>query len=87
MGFTMCGQYVLSYTQKESATTSDGITPLPLATYDYDLYVWRFCPKKRFQLVSKHKLFNYLRGTHQLDRIFFMQFPNDVHKIVCYGNE
>lgn len=82
MGFTMCGQYFLSYTEK----MYEDLGPLNFnTTYEYELYLWRFVPGQKLNCFSKHKIFKHLKGSDVLDKIMFMQFPKDVHKIVCYG--
>lgn len=85
MGFTLCGQYFLSYTEKQYQAPTQNLLSLYESTYEYDLYIWRFIPGQKLKHVSKHKIFNHLKGDYVLDRIMFMQFPNDMHKIVCYG--
>uniref|UniRef100_A0A6P7G6A3 Uncharacterized protein LOC114338216 n=1 Tax=Diabrotica virgifera virgifera TaxID=50390 RepID=A0A6P7G6A3_DIAVI len=85
MGFTMCGQYFISYTEK----MCEDLGPLSFNTsYEYDLYIWRFVPGQKLHFVSKHKIFKHLKGSsdvHVLDKVMFMQFPKDLYKLVCYG--
>ncbi|KAJ8976440.1 hypothetical protein NQ317_016059 [Molorchus minor] len=82
MGFTMCGQYFISYTEK----MYEDMGPLSFNTsYEYELYLWRFVPGHKLKFISKHKIFKHLKGSYVLDRIMFMQFPKDLHKLVCYG--
>ncbi|XP_030762754.1 uncharacterized protein LOC115887458 [Sitophilus oryzae] len=88
MGFTLCGQYFLSYTEKvfESTSSRDPYNMFFfIHPYEYELYIWRFVPGLKLQFVSRHKIFCHLKGDYVLDKIMFMQFPNDVHKVVCYG--
>ncbi|XP_056633600.1 uncharacterized protein LOC130443138 [Diorhabda sublineata] len=82
MGFTMCGQYFISYTEK----LCEELGPLHFVTsYEYELFLWRFVPGKKLQFISKHKIFKHLKGSDAVDKIMFMQFPRDLYKIVCYG--
>ncbi|XP_018575808.1 uncharacterized protein LOC108914464 [Anoplophora glabripennis] len=82
MGFTMCGQYFLSYTEK----MYEDLGPLNFnTTYEYELYLWKFIPGQKLICFSKHKIFKHLKGSEVLDKIMFMQFPKDMYKIVCYG--
>ncbi|XP_065155780.1 uncharacterized protein [Atheta coriaria] len=78
MGFTICGQYFVSY--KENIDDMLGLSPL----VSYELYVWRFVPGKRFAFHSKHKIFKLLKHG-ELDEITFMQYPTDPYKLYCYG--
>ncbi|XP_050310223.1 DDB1- and CUL4-associated factor 15 isoform X4 [Anthonomus grandis grandis] len=90
MGFTLCGQYFLSYTETQNQGNQPHTGRLFLfdaSEYKYELHIWRFVPGKKLQLVSKHRIFNHLKCGSVLDKIMFMQFPNDVHKIVCYGHD
>ncbi|XP_066151701.1 uncharacterized protein [Euwallacea fornicatus] len=88
MGFTLCGQYLLSFTVKEQPPPPNQSllsAIMYLASYEYILHVWKFNPCEKLQYVSHHKIFNHIQGPCHLDRIMFMQFPNDMHKVVCYG--
>jgi hypothetical protein len=82
MGFTLCGQYFISFTER----TFEHLLPYNFnASYEYELYLWRFVPGEKLRYVSKHRIFKHLRGLEVLDKIMFMQFPMDPHKILCYG--
>ncbi|KAJ8920047.1 hypothetical protein NQ315_011700 [Exocentrus adspersus] len=82
MGFTMCGQYFVSYTEK----LYEDLTPTSFTTnYEYELYLWRFVPGHKLNFVSKHRIFKHLKGPDVLDKIMFMQFPKDLFQIICYG--
>ncbi|CAH1155849.1 unnamed protein product [Phaedon cochleariae] len=87
MGFTMCGQFFISYTEKMYQYEGpQNFNP----TYEYELYLWRFIPGQKLKLSSKHKIFKHhnnlhLKGSEVLDKVMFLQFPRDYHKIVCYG--
>ncbi|KAF7287328.1 hypothetical protein GWI33_001691 [Rhynchophorus ferrugineus] len=87
MGFTLCGQYFLSYTEKVYEMPSRDQYSMYLfnTPYEYELYIWRFVPGYQLKFISKHKIFSHLKGDYVLDKIMFMQFPNDIHKVVCYG--
>lgn len=78
MGFTLCGQFFISY--KEKYIESDFIP-----TIEYELYIWRFNPGKILENVSTHRIFKLFKGSDELDDITFMQFPTDPYKILCYG--
>lgn len=82
MGFTMCGQYFLSYTEK----MFEDLGPFNFnASYEYELYLWRFVPGEKLKFISKHKIFKHLKGLDVLDKIKFMQSPKDYYKLICYG--
>ncbi|XP_074031606.1 uncharacterized protein isoform X2 [Leptinotarsa decemlineata] len=87
MGFTMCGQYFVSYTEKMYQYMGpQNFSP----TYEYELFLWRFVPGQKLTLLSKHKIFKHhnnlnLKGSEVLDKVMFLQFPRDLYKIVCYG--
>lgn len=82
MGFTLCGQYVLSYTEK----IFGGIEPHNFNTSnEYEIYLWKFAPGEKLTFISKHKIFKLLKGLDVLNKVMFMQFPRDFHKVVCYG--
>lgn len=85
MGFTQCGQYMLSYTTRSCSVASDH--PIYALSSEYELYVWRFSPGVPLRFVSKQRIFSHFKSPYPLDSIMFMQFPHDVTKIVCYGNE
>lgn len=79
MGFTLCGTYFISYTEKECEDV------FLLTTVEYELYVWKFVPGQRLQFVSKHRIFKLLQRSEELVDIKFMQFPTDPYKLICYG--
>ncbi|KAG5876233.1 hypothetical protein JTB14_000877 [Gonioctena quinquepunctata] len=87
MGFTMCGQYFVSYTEKMYQYMGpQHFSP----TYEYELFLWRFVPGQKFSLLSRHKIFKHhnnlnIKGSEVLDKVMFLQFPRDLYKIVCYG--
>lgn len=82
MGFTMCGQYVLSYTEKIL-----GLEPLTFnPSNEYEIHLWKFIPGQKLNFISKHKIFKHFKGLDVLNKIMFLQFPRDYHKVVCYGS-
>lgn len=81
MGFTLCGRFVISYTEK--VCEPDQVTIF--APVDYELYIWRFIPGQQLQYVSKHRIFKLYKSLDILDEIMFMQFPVDPYKLICYG--
>ncbi|KAL1490181.1 hypothetical protein ABEB36_012915 [Hypothenemus hampei] len=83
MGFTLCGQYFLSFAEKHISQPYR--MPLEQYEYEYELFIWRFNPGEKLTYYSTHKIFNYAKGNCILDRIIFMQFPNDTSKLICYG--
>ncbi|XP_060528755.1 uncharacterized protein LOC132703484 [Cylas formicarius] len=90
MGFTTCGQYFLSYTERvydDPRPQTVNRTYMFNEMYEYELYIWRFLPGSHLQFTSKHKIFKHLNGAIALDKVMFMQFPGNLHKIVCYGLE
>ncbi|CAG9861966.1 unnamed protein product [Phyllotreta striolata] len=80
MGFTMCGRYFVSYTEKISEDPGS----MSFTSSEYELYLWRFCPGKRLRFISKHKIFKHLKDFNILNKVKFMQFPGDLYKLVCY---
>lgn len=78
MGFTLCGKYFISYTEK--STTTESFSTMN----DYELYVWRFVPGQSLRFISKHRIFK-LKSVEELHDIRFMQFPSDPYKLICYG--
>ncbi|EFA10338.2 uncharacterized protein LOC100141521 [Tribolium castaneum] len=86
MGFTLCGQYFLSFTERPLESVNQVAPSLFFnGCYEYELYLWRFIPGEKLKYVSKHTIFKHLRGMGVLDKIMFMQFPMDPHKVLCYG--
>lgn len=80
MGFTICGQYFVSFTERSFDLTSPFIQ-----SYEYELFLWKFVPGEKLKFVSKHRIFKHLRGLEALDKIMILQFPMDPYKILCYG--
>lgn len=81
MGFTMCGQYVLSYTEKMLEEEMLNLVTL----YEYEIHLWKFVPGEKLQFIFKQKIFKHLKGLDAVNKVMFMQFPRDYHKVVCYG--
>nr|XP_022909123.1 uncharacterized protein LOC111420381 [Onthophagus taurus] len=81
MGFTLCGQYVVSFMEKY---VEGRLILLP--DPEYELYIWRFVPGKRLRLVAKYPIFKLLQGQCVLREIVFMQFPTDPFRLICYGS-
>lgn len=81
MGFTLCGKYFISYTEK----VVEELVPGSFNTSnDYELYIWRFVPGQPLHFISKHHIFK-LKTSDELHDIKFMQFPSDPFKLICYG--
>ncbi len=84
LGFSKCGQFLLSYTQ----TSSD----LDLATggadlhikYNYRLHWWLFVPYRRAKKVAEALLFSD-SGVYGGLHISFCQWPGDWSKLVVYA--
>ncbi|CAH2002128.1 unnamed protein product [Acanthoscelides obtectus] len=83
MGFTLCGRYFVSYTEK---LVEEGLGLIDFnASYEYYLHLWRFVPGMKLQYLSKHKIFKHINGPYSIDKVIFMQSPGDLYKLVCYG--
>lgn len=80
MGFTICGQYVLSYTW----TTEEDLQSAEMYSFIYYLHVWRYAPGHRLNMVCKQKIFRNSKPQELLD-ISFSQWPTDRNKIVAFG--
>ncbi|KAK9722872.1 DDB1-and CUL4-substrate receptor 15, WD repeat [Popillia japonica] len=80
MGFTLCGQFFISYKEK----LIEGTINL-FATIEYELYIWRFVPGEKLKYISSYRIFKLLKEPEGLDRIMFTQFPTDPYKLICYG--
>lgn len=81
MGFTMCGQYVLSYTERILEEEPLNFNP----SYEYEIHLWKFVPGEKLKFIFKQKIFKHLKGLDAVNKVMFMQFPRDYHKVVCYG--
>lgn len=84
MGFTICGQYLLSYTWTAEENT-DNLQPIQLFCIMYYLYVWRYAPGQRLTMVSKQTIFRHCRTQQQFLDVTFSQWPTDKTKVVAYG--
>ncbi|XP_045473770.1 uncharacterized protein LOC123680111 isoform X1 [Harmonia axyridis] len=85
MGFTVCGTYFLSFTEKNAGLDQDILYMLN-ASYEYELHLWKFQPGKELKYLTSYKIFKQLQdSTNVLDNVMFMQFPLDPYKIICYG--
>lgn len=83
MGFTICGQYLLSYTWNEEETADNH--PTQFFCVVYHLYVWRYAPGQRLKMVSKQTIFRHCRTQEQFLDVTFSQWPTDRNKVVAYG--
>lgn len=81
MGFTLCGKYFISYTERLVEEPAPGNFN---TINEYELYIWRFVPGQILQFISKHRIFK-LKTSDELHDIKFMQFPSDPYKLICYG--
>ncbi|KAK9881702.1 hypothetical protein WA026_017221 [Henosepilachna vigintioctopunctata] len=85
MGFTLCGTYFLSFTEKGVGAEADILYMLN-TSYEYELHLWRFQPGMDLKYLTKYRIFKQLQdSSNVLDNVMFMQFPLDPHKIICYG--
>ncbi|KAL3267973.1 hypothetical protein HHI36_007109 [Cryptolaemus montrouzieri] len=85
MGFTICGTYFLSFTEKGVGVEPDILYMLN-TSYEYELHLWRFQPGMKLKYLTKYRIFKQLQDcSNVLDNVMFMQFPQDPHKIICYG--
>lgn len=86
MGFTVCGSYFLSFTEKSAGSDQDILYNMLNTSYEYELHLWRFQPGKELKYITRYKIFKQLQdSTNLLDNVMFMQFPFDPYKIICYG--
>lgn len=82
MGFTLCGKYLVSYTEK----IGEELVPGNFYTLnEYELFLWRFVPGEKLQFVSRNRIFKMLKTSEELHDIKIMQFPSDPYKLICYG--
>ena len=82
LGFTKCGQFLLSYTQ----TTVDVDLARDInIRFNYYLHFWLFVPSRRTKKVGEVLLFSDDGATGNL-HISFSQWPHDEGKLVVYGS-
>ena len=79
MGFSKCGQFLLSYTQTEADI--DLIDPH--LQYHYRLHWWLFVPYRRAKKVAEISLFNQVAGGNL--HLSFCQWPQDMTKVLIFG--
>jgi hypothetical protein len=82
LGFSKCGQFLLSYTQTEADV--DMVTLLHHFHYHYRLHWWLFVPYRRAKKVAEVTLFSNTSAAGNL-HISFCQWPNDNRKVLVYG--
>lgn len=82
MGFTICGNYFITYKEKLIEDLANLFISL-----EYDLYIWRFIPGHTLRYISNHRVFKLLKGSEPLDELTFLQYPADPYKLYCYGVE
>lgn len=82
LGFTKCGQFVVSYTCTMDA---DHQSVLPVCTYEYRLQWWWFVPNQPLKKVSEVKLFGEEELTVDL-YISFCEWPSDHTKVLIFGH-
>lgn len=83
MGFTLCGQFFISYTTRSGEPVSNIGNLFP--SVEYDLYIWKFVHGQKLQYISTHRIFKLFKSSLGLDEITFMQCPQDPSKIICYA--
>ncbi|KAF2901302.1 hypothetical protein ILUMI_04880 [Ignelater luminosus] len=84
MGFTLCGNFFISYTTRLGEPTSISSSNC-FPSIEYELHVWRFIPGQQLQYVTKHRIFKLFKSSLMLDEVTFMQFPLDPYKLICYA--
>ena len=82
MGFSKCGQFLLSYTQTEADV--DLVTLVPHFHYHYRLHWWLFIPYKKAKKVAEVTLFSNTSAAGNL-HISFCQWPRDNKKVLVFG--
>ena len=82
MGFSKCGQFLLSYTQTEADV--DLVTLVPHFHYHYRLHWWLFIPYRRAKKVAEVTLFSNSSAAGNL-HISFCQWPKDNKKVLVFG--
>ena len=82
MGFSKCGQFLLSYTQTEADV--DLVTLVPHFHYHYRLHWWLFVPYRRAKKVAEVTLFSNTSAAGNL-HISFCQWPKDNKKVLVFG--
>jgi len=80
LGFSKCGQFLLSYTQ---TTTENDSMDLNFSYY-YRLHWWVFLPYTKARKVAEVTLFSN-QGVNGNLYIAFCQWPGDQSKLVVYG--
>ncbi len=83
LGFSKCGQFLLSYTQTTSDIDLAGGADLNIK-YNYRLHWWLFVPYRRAKKVAEALLFSN-SGVYGGLHISFCQWPGDWTKLVVYG--
>lgn len=82
LGFSKCGQFLLSYTQSSSdVNVAESFLSIK---YNYRLHWWLFVPYRRAKKVAEAMLFSNqgaIGGLH----ISFCQWPGDWTKLMVYG--
>ena len=82
LGFSKCGQFLLSYTQTEADV--DLVTLVPHFHYHYRLHWWLFVPYRRAKKVAEVTLFSNSSAAGNL-HISFCQWPKDNRKVLVFG--
>ena len=80
LGFSKCGQFLLSYTQTEADID---LSSIPHLQYHYRLHWWLFVPYRRAKKVAEISLFNQGAGGNL--HLSFCQWPQDMGKVLIFG--
>ena len=80
LGFSKCGQFLLSYTQTEADID---LSSIPHLQYHYRLHWWLFVPYRRAKKVAEISLFNQGAGGNL--HLSFCQWPQDTGKVLIFG--
>ena len=83
LGFSKCGQFLLSYTQTETDIV-DLMSITAHLQYHYRLHWWLFVPYSRAKKVAEISLFSNGGAAGNL-HLSFCQWPYDASKVLVYG--
>ncbi len=84
MGFSKCGQFLLSYTQTTAENDDDLVSDFYRMSYHYRLHWWLFVPYRRAKKVAEVMLFKN-SGTDGNLHLSFCQWTKDISKVLVFG--
>jgi len=82
LGFSKCGQFLLSYTQTSTENEQFDLS----FNYYYRLHWWLFLPYSKARKIAEVTLFTN-QGVYGNLHLSFCQWPGDLSRIVVYGYE